>query len=213
MLNRMKKCIQIKRYNWKNVDIFLNSYPMGGGLVGLTAVNLGIPILSHYDDYNGLQNSIRSFLGAEDVDSPISFKDDHKMHKYAKKLIDDVQYRRSEGLRMKNLAQTREKFEMMLNDILLHNKHGVIKVTEKLCHLEKRLENYLQLQNEFSPSILALLIREYGLLIFIKFNFLGGFLLKNSKITIGWLLGYYANKIMPDTFYIRMKNNLRKYFE
>lgn len=197
----------------KHSDIFLNSYPMGGGLVGLTAVNLGIPVLSHYDEYNALQNSIRSFMGAEDVDSPISFIDDSKMHEYANSLIRDVLYRRSEGARMKKMAQTKQNFDRILGEILKEDKHVVKSVTEKSCHLEKRLENYIQLQNTFLPSVLNLLIKEYGLGMFRKFWFLKGFIIKNKKIVLGWLLGMYCKKMLPEKEQEVLKKKLRKYFE
>lgn len=196
----------------KHADIFLNSYPMGGGLVGLTAVNLGVPVLSHYDEFNGLQNSIRSFMGAEHIDSPISFIDDEKMKAYASRLIEDNEYRKQEGLRMKTMTQTRERFTQQLGEILFNNGHLVKKVTEKSCNLDKRTESYVTLQNQFQASILHNLYKVYGFYYFFHFPFLICVAYSNKRFVTGFLLGGIAHKIVPESVYRFLKNRFMKHF-
>lgn len=196
----------------KHSDIFLNSYPMGGGLVGLTAVNLAIPVLSHYDEFNGLQNSIRSFMGAEKINSPISFSDDSEMKKYASRLICDNDFRREEGKRMKSMTQTRDKFTTQLGEILKNNAYQVTCVTEKSCHLEKRLESYITLQNDFQPSILLRLARSYGFSYIFHFPFLLCYSWNHRKMMSGFIMGLWANKIFPSNLFMWLKKKLMSKF-
>lgn len=196
----------------KHSDIFLNSYPMGGGLVGLTAVNLGIPVLSHYDEYNGLQNSIRSFMGAEDVDSPISFYDDNKMKEYATRLINDNDFRKQEGVRVKEMTQTRSRFTNQLGEVLENNSYVVRTITNKSCNLDKRTESYLALQNQFQASILLCLFKAYGFYFLIHFPYLLGYEIKNKRFVLGFLLGGLAQRLLPDSMYNKLKDRYMKRF-
>lgn len=196
----------------KHSDMFLNSYPMGGGLVGLTAINLSIPVISHYDQYNGLQNSIRSFLGAEDIDSPISFKDDDQLKQYVDRLVRDPNFRVMEGARMKSMAQTQSKFDEMLGGYLNGELSSVKEVTTQSCHLDKRAESYLELQNSFSPTVLYLLIKIYGVSFLFKFPYLRGFAYSRRRIVSGWLLGNLAEKCLPSGAYSGVKAFFKKLF-
>ena len=189
----------------KYVDMFLNSYPMGGGLVGLTAINLEKPVISHYEEFNALQNSIRSFLGAEEVDSPISFKDDDKLKVYVSRLI-------KEGHRMKSMAQNEEKFTQMLCDYLNGEKSPVNSVTHVSCFLEHRRDCYIGLQNDFTPSILYLLNMEYGISYLQKFPFLLGFAIQHKRIVLGWWLGYVSKKLLPGKLHETVKSFFKKMF-
>ena len=196
----------------KHVDMFLNSYPMGGGLVGLTAINLEKPVISHYEEVNALQNSIRSFLGAEEIDSPISYEDDEKMKQYVSKLINDTEFRTLEGRRMKSMAQTEEKFIQMLGDYLKGHLSSVDKVTHISCHLKERTDCYVKLQNDFLPTVLFLCLREYGISFIKKFECLRDFAFGRKRIVLGWWFGLVCERILPDGLYNTAKSKLKKLF-
>lgn len=196
----------------KHADMFLNSYPMGGGLVGLTAINLLKPVISHFDDYNGLQNSIRGFLGAEDVDSPISFKDDKLMKEYITRLVDDSLYREREALRMKGMAQTKEMFDNMLSGYLNGELPHVAEIPTESCHLDKRVESYIKLQNEFLPTVLNMLIKIYGITFIMRFPFLKGFVLEHFRVVLGWYLGMKTEYIFSPKIYKKAKLCFKKFF-
>lgn len=196
----------------KRVDMFLNSFPMGGGLVGLTAINLGVPVISHFDETNALQNSIRSFLGAEDIDSPISFEDDDKLKVYVTKLINDSTFRKKEGSRMKEMAQTEERFTQMLGQYLEGELPSVNEVTNISCHLDNRVNSYIQLQNDFLPTFLHGLLSQYGLFFLNKFPHLKGFAAQHRKLIIGWWLGIVANSLLPPHYIEKLKKIFKKLF-
>jgi hypothetical protein len=196
----------------KHADMFLNSYPMGGGLVGLTAINLSKPVISHFDEYNGLQNSIRSFLGAEDIESPISFSNDERLKAYVSQLVNDEHFRMEEGHRMKSMAQTKEKFDEMLGKYLNYELPCVNEVTTVSCHLEKRLESYIALQNDYMPSLLYLLLKSYGISFIFKFPQLRGFFFKHKKVAFGWWLGITAEDTLPQGLYEKIKGMFKKFF-
>lgn len=196
----------------KHVDMFLNSYPMGGGLVGLTSINLSKPVISHFEELNALQNSIRSFLGAEDVDSPISFDDDDKMKSYVTKLINDASFRQEEGARMKSMANTEEKFTKTLNEYLNGELPSVDTVVSTSCHLDYRRDCYIKLQNEYLPSVLFLLVREYGLHFLIKFACLREFASLHKRILLGWWLGTVCESVLPGSLFDSVKSVFKKFF-
>ena len=196
----------------KRVDMFLNSYPMGGGLVGLTAINLAKPVISHYEEHNALQNSIRSFLGAEDIDSPISFADDDLLKAYITRLITDRAFREAEGNRMKGMAQTSEHFTWMLGEYLEGRLPAVTEVTPVSCFLDYRRDCYITLQNEFLPTTLSLLLKEYGLGMGIKFRHLRGFIQKHRRLVLGWWLGITADRLLPEGAVDKLKAAFKQKF-
>ena len=152
-----------------HIDIFVNSYPTGGGLVCQTAAYFKKPIISYSNIDDLLNRSIRAVLGSEGTNSPISFTDDSSLKEYVDKLIHDSQLRKSEGNRMFSLLQTKENFDKQLGLFLREeNVPCHYDVLEKKSKLEKNVEKYLTLQNSFMPTILTPLLNCYKLVLVFK---------------------------------------------
>lgn len=174
-------------------DLLLDSYPFPGGLVCQTAARFGIPILSYTTPDDALNRSVRGLLGAEEVDSPVSFEDDEAFRSYVGRMIADGAFRREEGRRMQRLLQTGERFNRELAAVLAGEERPLPRLSERSCNMEKRTRWYIGLQNDFSPTILPVLIRRYGVYL-TKFLFLAPLTFRYFKKVVRLLFRHWRGK-------------------
>lgn len=104
---------------FENIDIYLGSYPFGGGLMSCYAAILQKPILA-YADKNDLGNQIESLVNifGNSFKTTTSFEE---FKEYATKLIKDDIFRRNEGLNLHATSMTEKKFNDILEIILNNN--------------------------------------------------------------------------------------------
>lgn len=98
---------------FENIDIYLNTYPFGGGLMCQYAANYGIPILNYKDE------SIEECVGQKDKVSFTS-KTENSFIKEACRLCSDTSYRKEKGELIRKAVITVNEFnsyfEKMLNE-------------------------------------------------------------------------------------------------
>lgn len=176
----------------QHVDVLINSYPYGGGLVCQTAAYLKKPIISYSEEKELLNRSMRAVLGAEEVGTPVSFTDEAALRKYVDRLITNASFRTVEGERIHAMLQTKERFDAQLGGMLDSTLLPQVSVTNKSCNVEERLHTYIDLQNRFRPSILIPLVRCYGWRLPFKFSALSSFIWANRsffmrRVCVEWI--------------------------
>ena len=194
----------------KSIDVLIDSYPFQGGLVCQTAAYLKKPIISFSVEGESFNRSVRSLLGSEEFGTPISFSDGEKLKKYVTHLISDINFRKVEGERIHDMLQTKTNFDKQLELILsgnLKQKFNLSNIED--YSIEKPIDYYINLQNNFKPSILEPLVRNYGISLVFKMPWLIPFINSNKKYFITKLLVYYSKKYLPIKFQLKLKEALR----
>ena len=105
-----------------NIDIYLNTYPLGGGLMMQYAAQKGKPILALRDKKN-ITCTIEEIInpdGSPEI-SVKSFTDIDEMLEYARKLIFDKEFFRKESCYIKEGLMTSETFNYLFSE-LIHGK-------------------------------------------------------------------------------------------
>lgn len=151
----------------KNIDVLINSYPIGGGIVCQTAAFFRKPIVS-YRPIPSESNSIREILGVScDFGQPITMYTKSDIEIYIDKLITDDSFRVSEGIRLNSYLQTKDNFDKELGKLLTSNidNKSVNKVNDKSLNTAY----YLNLHSVYKPLIIVPLVRFYGISILFRF--------------------------------------------
>ncbi|WP_321480232.1 hypothetical protein [uncultured Bacteroides sp.] len=98
-------------------DIYVGTYPFGGGLMTQYAATKGKPIVSLIKSEN--RNSLEELVfGASQPTVQISFFDEKLLMKEITKLIIDVNYRREQGDKLKENMTTAQIFNARFSDII-----------------------------------------------------------------------------------------------
>lgn len=97
----------------EKMDIFINTYPFGGGLMVQLAAKCGLPVVIYAA--NKLCSSIEEFLYIEDNNRPgITFEEDEAYYQEIKRLINDVEYRRMQSKKIRQYLLSPDKFQSQL---------------------------------------------------------------------------------------------------
>ncbi len=183
----------------KHADALFNSYPFPGGLICQYAACNSLPILSYSEPEHLLNRSVRGALGAEYIDSPISFVELGSFKEYIDKIIANSEFRKSEGKRMFSLLRRKETFDEDLRLILSGKKQTANLQKQTVSDLEYRINYHVELQNKYNPTILDPLINMYGIKTFLKFPSLREITRKNKSYVRRELIRYYGRKILRKT--------------
>lgn len=131
---------------FEQCDIYLGTYPVGGGLMTQYAAINGKPILSFSDTstpivfniddiVNQCSKSMETFVCIEDLIS------------YARKLILDANYRKQEGFNNKSAIMSMEKFNDSFYNAIMNKRSNII-WKEKIVDYEAIAKLYLDIENE-----------------------------------------------------------------
>lgn len=161
--SRMKhgdRVIQIGRRQdidavFDNVDIYLGTYPMCGGLMSQYAASHSLPIIAYHDEedvmnfteelVNHYQNKYRSFSTIEE------------MRLYATKLINDKSFRKSEGEILHDGIMTPELFSIEFKKALVTHRSAWPLERDKIDY-SAFFNRYLDLENHNNFSATKILV-------------------------------------------------------
>lgn len=181
-----------------HVDILINSYPWSGGLVCQTAAYFKKPIIAYTREEYILQDAIIDYEPGNNV----SYFDEEKLFNYIDNLICDKEFREAEGNRINSILQTKENFDKQLGLILNNKTNTTATISDRPCSLSDKVQIYISLQNNLSPSILGILMRTYNLFILpFKMPFLTAFLIKNMD----YIIHFTASNVIK-----RLSSNIHK---
>ena len=140
---------------FKACDIYLDTYPLGGGLMQQFASLNSKPILSFSDfntygesQENMLKNSGNGICGHNNWDNFLI---------YATKLINDIEFRKLEGVRNQQLVPSVEVFNKCFAQLITKHENcltwGAVSVNYR--EMEKL---YLEVENKYTHSAVKILI-------------------------------------------------------
>jgi hypothetical protein len=173
-----------------HIDIYINTYPLGGGLMVQYAMDKGVPILSAIANAT-IENLDFTSLG---YTYKTEYGELEKFHREANKLINDEEYRLAIGKLIRKYAPSKEKFNKLFSDIYNNNYGHMINNANKNLEKYKFEEQRQMLQDtSIQHSLLSLsanLFRQFSFKMFFLFPY---------KIVIrgctDWLIGkFHVNK-------------------
>lgn len=131
-----------------NIDIYLNTYPLGGGLMLEYAAKKGKPILAYREKYNVII-AIEGIInpdGNPEI-SAKSFTDLDAMMEYARRLVMDKEFIKEEGWRIKNGLMTSETFNNLFRGLI--NGKTLLRGWEMVPNInyDRFFESYLEREN------------------------------------------------------------------
>ncbi|MBQ9670119.1 MAG: hypothetical protein IJV23_03775 [Prevotella sp.] len=143
---------------YKHSDIYLQTYPSYGGLMTQYAIMNRKPVLNFVKkgeiiSFEGMVNHFgKGTKCFENYDEFIS---------YGKRLIEDKEYRVSEGEKGYNLMMNEERFNKMFVEVIFNHKNNFSWPTIDIDY-ESVSNSYISLAKIQNYAILRLLVNEYG---------------------------------------------------
>jgi hypothetical protein len=147
---------------FRNCDIYMGTYPIGGGLMSQYAAMNAKPILN-YMPKDGI-GSVEDFVCQNQMCS-ISFTEKDKFFAEAKHFITDANYRSHKGNEIKACLITKEQF----NDSFLHvitSNENQKQYKDVKIEYESIFDQYIETENKFQNNYKLLIIKSLRLRIF-----------------------------------------------
>lgn len=140
---------------FRHSDIFLNTYPIGGGLMTQYAAANGKPILSL-----GVKEEIDTYIVEEMVNQKgvgtRTFFSVEELLRYAERCINDQDFRYKEGLKNKSVIMDADDFNRLLEYAIRENKNEMIWMKHKVDY-QSIIRKYLSLERESHHALEVLL--------------------------------------------------------
>ena len=105
---------------FSHIDIYMGTYPTGGGLMTQYAAMHGKPILNYKTKHEGLE--VEEIV-CQNINCKITFIDKKLFFIEAKRLINDVEYRDLKGVEVKACLYTPEQFNETLFNTITTNQN------------------------------------------------------------------------------------------
>ena len=154
----------------EQMDIYINTYPFGGGLMVQLAAACGLPIVILA--LNGLCESIEEFLCVRDSETPgVTFYDEKSYYSYVDSLICDTSLRRERGQTVKKYVQSPSVFRANLWRLLEDNVSPVT-VEEHDVDFEQRQRINIEVENTILHRYHGIMLRSKVLLLFRPFRYI-----------------------------------------
>jgi hypothetical protein len=138
-----------------NCDIYLGTYPIGGGLITQYAAMLGKPIIA----FGNLMSNAESLLLSND-DIKISYYSIESFLNELSCLVNDVAYRKKQGELLKNTIIKPEEFNESLK-ILINTNKVERTIREIDIDINSVFNQYLDTENNFSHRYYPILMKSY----------------------------------------------------
>ena len=101
---------------FRHIDIYLSTYPIGGGLMTQLAAVNKIPILAFADKNISCKHLDALLPYGKYGNEPFTKDNLTSFHQYANRLINDVSFRRQEGTKLQQRLISPELFNRLLYD-------------------------------------------------------------------------------------------------
>ena len=173
---------------FRHCDIFLGTFPFGGGLMTQYAALHAKPILAYTTP--DLDGKVESFV-CHHNNVQLTFTDKNLFFEEARRLIGDAEYRRKKGNEVKDFMIIQKQFDEFFVQTISENK-SVFAYSDVPTNHEARFQLYLEQENNFQF--------DYKRLIIDTFRFKTVFLF--PKIFL-WFLYYFLAR--PDLKMIKRK--------
>ncbi len=146
-----------------NSDIYLNTYPMMGGLMVQYAAKHGKPIIAYHDEGDAM-NAVEEVVNYYQNEFQ-SFTDIANMVTYAKKLIIDKNFRYTQGKMLQDGMMTAERFNKEFYDAITMGETS-FKWGRDSIDYDTFFNRYLQLENQngFTATMHLVKVQKFALL-------------------------------------------------
>ena len=141
----------------KHMDLFINTYPFGGGLMVQLAASCGLPVVILAKD--GLCTSIEEYLNVrQGAVAGITYADEHDYYAALDKLITDKAWREREGQRLSGYVLSRGEFNDSLKGLLQSNENHLQPHIHEVDYIERRRLN-IEAENNVLHRYHGILLR------------------------------------------------------
>jgi len=151
----------------KHCDIYLNTFPVGGGLMLQYALlNKKIPISFGSKKLN----SVNPETWNSNIKFDITFYDIDNLSNEVYKILNDENYRNKHESMLEDILIQPEEFNQSLNDIILKENTYILKNNMLINDLEMKTNLYLENENKYVKRYDVIKFRWLGMKYF-KYNF------------------------------------------
>lgn len=138
-------------------DIFLSSYPFCGGLMTQYAASNRLPVLAYAepDEVNTCEPLVNHF------GKPVKMRRSlAEFTDYAKRLIEDAEFRRQEGIDCYNAMMTKTKFDELVNQTLKHRTSN-LRFEPEQPDYDSISDFYIDVENNYTHTGLKSMLLHY----------------------------------------------------
>ena len=135
---------------FEHCDVYLGTYPMGGGLMSQYAAINGKPILSFSDSNTPVVFNVDSIVN-QCSEAMHSFFNIDEFLNYARQLVFDKDFRELEGNHNKTAIMSEDKFNKSFQSALLDNT-PIVTWKDEVIDYDKIIKSYLDFDNEGSHN-------------------------------------------------------------
>lgn len=153
---------------FKQIDIYLSTYPISGALMSQYAAINGKPIIA-FTEKELIDNKLEEII-CHKIQHQISLNDIDSTIKYSKYLCSDKNIRVSEGKLLQEAITSKKDFDIKLKSILEGNTQESLEKDN--INYEYIAQTYLALRKSIINDIIPLLIKLYRVKFLLKFYFL-----------------------------------------
>ena len=142
---------------YKHVDLYIGTFPMGGGLMSQIAASQELPVVQYAS--NGLSMCLGEFFLPNKYLRKFVFVDDEKgFYDEVKFLIENKEIRSKQGKEMKKSVISKEEFNKQLY-ILIHEKRDSFEREIYHVDCERLKDNQFELENNCHHSYSRILFK------------------------------------------------------
>ena len=142
---------------YKHVDLYIGTFPMGGGLMSQIAASQELPVVQYAS--NGLSMCLGEFFLPNKYLRKFVFVDDEKgFYDEVKFLIENKEIRSKQGKEMKKSVISKEEFNKQLY-ILIHEKRDSFEREIYHVDCERLKDNQFELENNCHNSYSRILFK------------------------------------------------------
>ena len=152
---------------FENIDIYLGTYPMTGGLMTQYAAKHAKPVIAYHDE-GDVMNAIEEVVNYYQQEFH-SFTAIDAMAAYAEKLIGDEDFRLSQGKLLQEGIMNEERFNQEFYKIITSHQSSFIWQKDQIDY-ESFFERYLDLENTNGFRATQSLAANLKLSVFTKLN-------------------------------------------
>lgn len=140
----------------RHVDIYVGTYPIGGGLMSQIAASQKLPIVQYAS--TGLSSSVHEFLSLKPDESFVFVNDLDGFYKEVHRLVNSVEQRRITGERNFNAVMTQDIFVVQLKS-LISEKRNQYPVENYSVDCENLRTNQIDVENNCFHSFPRILVK------------------------------------------------------
>lgn len=140
----------------RHIDIYIGTYPIGGGLMAQKAASQGVPMVEYVSE--GLSSSVGEFIDFSNKDQPFVFYDVDAFLKEVQKLAEDKSYRIRVGKEYQKKLFSKAQFNELFSR-LIKTKQNEIIPNRYDFNFDAMRENQLEVENKVAHDFPRIVVK------------------------------------------------------